>query len=161
MYVTTLRNSFAPNYHFLLFMLALKCWVNFKSQILFQVLNQTYLFFFFHPDSRGRMSCLDTGGPTRGSSLTSAPYARRSLPAATTCQNTSKSTVSHEAAGQFTPRTDTFLESLGIIGNTANSWITLIQTISRGSKVWLYGCACTFAPSSRLYHSKKALLFKQ
>lgn len=86
------------------------------------------------------MSCLDTGGPTQGSSPTSVPCARRSLPAATTCQNTSKSTVSHGAAGQFTQRTNAFLRSLGLTVNTANAWVTLVQTNrprEQGVSVWV------------------------
>lgn len=53
-----------------------------------------------------RTSCPDTGGPTRVSNRTSVKCARRSSPAATTCPNTSKSTVFHESAGRFALQTD-------------------------------------------------------
>lgn len=61
------------------------------------------LLFSGFPD---RTSCPDTGGPTRVSNRTSVKCARRSLPAATTCPNTSKSTVFHESAGRFALQTD-------------------------------------------------------
>lgn len=58
------------------------------------------------PGSLGRTSCLDTGGPTRVSSRTSAKCVRRSLPAATTCPNTSKSTVFHASVARCALSTD-------------------------------------------------------
>lgn len=58
------------------------------------------------PGSPGRTSCPDTGGPTRGSSRTSVKCVRRSLPAATTCPNTSKSTGSHASVAPFAPSTN-------------------------------------------------------
>ncbi len=68
--------------------------------------NIKHLCFFFLSGFPGQTSCLDTGGPTRVSSPTSVQCVRRSLHAVTTCQNTSKSTVFHEAAGQFAQQTD-------------------------------------------------------
>lgn len=60
----------------------------------------------FSPGSPGPTSCPDTGAPTPEWSRTSASSARRSLPAAITCRNTSKSTAFHEAAGQDALQTD-------------------------------------------------------
>lgn len=77
---------------------------------------KTYLFFLI-PGFPGQTSCRDTGDPTRGSSPTSVPCVRRSSHAVTTFQNTSKSTVSHEAAGQFAQQTDVPLGSLGMLGS--------------------------------------------
>lgn len=74
------------------------------------------LLFFSPPDFLGQMSCLDTGGLTQVWSPTSVQCARRSLPAVTTCQNTLKSTVFHEQAGQFAQLTDDPLRSLGSLG---------------------------------------------
>lgn len=66
---------------------------------------ETHLFFSL-VGFPGQTSCHDTGDPTRGSNPTSVQCVRRSLPAVTTCQNTSKSTVFHEAAGRFVQRTE-------------------------------------------------------
>lgn len=56
--------------------------------------------------SPARTSCPATAAPTPESSHTSASSARRSLPAAITCPNTSKSTAFREAAGQAALQTD-------------------------------------------------------
>lgn len=57
-------------------------------------------------DSPGRTSCHGIVGLTLELSPTSAPSARRNLPAAITCPNTSKSIAFHEAAGQRALHTD-------------------------------------------------------
>lgn len=57
-------------------------------------------------DSPGQMSCHGIVGLTLELSPTSAPSARRNLPAAITCPNTSKSIAFHEAAGQRALHTD-------------------------------------------------------
>lgn len=57
-------------------------------------------------DSPGRTSCHAIVGLTLELSPTSAPSARRNLPAAITCPNTSKSIAFHEAAGQRALHTD-------------------------------------------------------
>lgn len=88
------------------------------------LLNPKLLFSGF-PD---RTSCPDTGGPTRVSNRTSVKCARRSSPAATTCPNTSKSTVFHESAGRFALQTDA--RGLGSPGNPAGATASL----SRGRK---------------------------
>lgn len=71
---------------------------------------------FSPPGFPGLMSCPDTGGLTQVWSPTSVQCARRSLPAVTTCQNTLKSTVFHEQAGQFAQLTDDPFRSLGSLG---------------------------------------------
>lgn len=58
---------------------------------------------FFLTDFPDRTSCPDTGDPTLVSNPTSVKCVRRNLPAVTTCQNMSKSTVFHASAAQFTP----------------------------------------------------------
>lgn len=70
------------------------------------------------------MSCRVTGGPIRGLSPTSVLYVRRNSPAVTICQNTSKSTVFHEAVGQSAQQTDA--PPAEITGITGNPWNTLI-----------------------------------
>lgn len=57
-------------------------------------------------DSPGRTSCHGIAGLTLELSPTSALSARRNLPAAITCPNTSKSIAFHEAAGQRALHTD-------------------------------------------------------
>lgn len=70
------------------------------------ILQFPLFFFFFFPDSPDLMSYPDTAAPTPEWNRTSASSARRSLRAAITCRNTSKSTGFHEAAGQDALQTD-------------------------------------------------------
>lgn len=107
------------------------------------------------------MSCRDTGGPTQGSSPTSVPYVRRSLPAVTTFQNTSKSTVFLEAAGQFAQQTDAPLRSLGMLGSLSYRHRPREQGVSLCIQV----CVQIFVPSSSQYEyvsgSTPCFLFQQ
>lgn len=58
-----------------------------------------------------QMSSLDTDDPTQGSNRTNVKCVRRSLPAVTTCLNTSKSTVFRESAERFAQQIYTLLRS--------------------------------------------------
>lgn len=98
---------------------------------------------FFPSGFPGQTNCLDTGGPTQVSSHTSVQCVRRNSPAVTTSQNTSKSTVFHETAGQFARQTDAPARITGITDHLAyrlRPW--------QGVSVNVWVCVQMFAPSS-------------
>ena len=84
--------------------------------------------------SRVQMSCRDTGGPTPGSSPTSALYVRKSLLVVTTCPNILRSTAFHEAPGRCALQTD-------------SSLITVKQTLAKEAEkeyMDVCGSVCDF-----------------
>ncbi|KAK5612450.1 hypothetical protein CRENBAI_020641 [Crenichthys baileyi] len=81
-----------------------------RGYILFVHVMSSLPMFLIITGFHGLMSCPVTGDPIQASSPTNVLYVKRSLPAVTTCQNTSKSIVFHETAGQFVQQTDSSLQ---------------------------------------------------